>query len=74
MLAFQSIMMIRGQVALDQLYEWAERDGYNIQDDMELERQWLEKKVKQGGIKGNDLIRAFKQLASWFLGKELGNI
>ena len=55
--------MIRGQAALDWLYEWAERDGYDIWDDTESERQWLGKKVEWGGIEGNNLIRAFKQLA-----------
>ncbi|KFZ23100.1 hypothetical protein V502_02422 [Pseudogymnoascus sp. VKM F-4520 (FW-2644)] len=62
--AFWSMMVIRGQAALDLLYQWAERDGYDIRDDMESERQWLGKKVEWGGIEGNNLIRAFKEIAS----------
>jgi superfamily II DNA helicase RecQ len=68
--AFWSMMMIRGQVALDWLYDWAERDGYDIRDDTESERQWLGKKVEWGGIEGNNLIRAFKELASQHLDEE----
>lgn len=62
--AFWSMMMIKGQAGLEWLYEWAERDGYDIRDDAESERQWLGLKVELGGIEGNNLIRAFKELAS----------
>jgi hypothetical protein len=50
--------MVGGQAALEWLREWAERDGYNIQD-TELEGRWLGLKVEWGGIEGNNLIRAF---------------
>ena len=70
--AFWSMMMVRGQAALDWLYEWAERDGYDIRDDTESERQWLGKKVEWGGIEGNNLIRAFKELASQQHGVSIG--
>lgn len=63
--------MIRGQAASDWLYKRAGRDGYDIQDDMDSERQWLGKTVEWGGIEGNNLIKALKELASQHEGEEI---
>ena len=57
--------LIGGQGRLDWLREKAGQDRYNNQE-VEQERQWLGKKVEWGGIEGNNLIRAFQEVARWY--------